>query len=157
MTTPPRPKLLLFVCSGNTCRSPMAEAMARADACLPEGWRVASAGLHCAAGAPASREAISVARENGWDLHGHRSRPMTDALAASASLIVGMTADHVHELRARFPHGAHKVRLFRDYSPWAAGRDIPDPFGGTADDYRACLSVLRESLPGLFAALKSNS
>lgn len=153
MTTPPRQRLLLFVCSGNTCRSPMAETMARADARLPEGWRVASAGLHCTTGSPASREAVSAVHENGCDLRGHRSRPMTDALAASASLIVAMTSAHVHELRERFPHGAHKVRLFRDFSKKARGRDIPDPFGGDAEDYRACLSALREALSGLLDSL----
>jgi len=153
MTAPPRQRLLLFVCSGNTCRSPMAEAMACADARLPEGWRVASAGLHCPAGSPASREALAAVRENGWDLRGHRSRPMTDALAASASLIVAMTSAHVRELRERFPHGAHKVRLFREFSEKARGRDIPDPFGGDAEDYRVCLAALREAMPNLLASL----
>lgn len=154
MTALPRQRLLLFVCSGNTCRSPLAEAVARADARLPVGWGVASAGLHCAPGAPASREAVAVAREHGWELGGHRTRPMTDALAASASLLVAMTTDHVRELRRRFPHGAHKVRLLRDFSAAARGRDIPDPFGGSAEDYRACLAALREAVPGLLDSLQ---
>ena len=144
------PKRLVFVCTGNTCRSPMAEALARP--LLPDGWEVLSAGLHAAVGHPPTPEAVQAVAECDADISGHRVRSMTDALAFSATLLVGMTKDHAAELRMRFPFAAAKVRMLGDYGP-ASVRDISDPFGGTLADYRSCIRAIRACLPGLCARL----
>src|SRR3954469_25122937 len=83
---------LLFVCTGNTCRSPLAEGIARAEIAR-RGWRnveVASAGLSARNGEAATREAVVVARREGIDLSGHASRRLTPEIARWADLILGM-------------------------------------------------------------------
>ena len=152
-TARPRLRRLVFVCTGNTCRSPMAEGLFRprlADGC---GWEVLSAGLHVQVGAPPSPEAVEAAAEAGADIARHRVRSMTDALAFSATLLVGMTAAHAAELRRRFPFAAGKVRVLGEYGPGPV-RDIADPFGGTPADYRACLRDMLPCLDGLLEALR---
>ncbi len=143
-------KLLVFVCTGNTCRSPMAEALARE--LLPDGWNVSSAGLHALVGDPPTTEAVLAASECGADISRHRVRSMTDALAFSATLLVGMTSAHAAELRRRFPFAAEKVHMLGEYGPKPV-RDISDPFGGTLADYRQCIRAIRACLPGLCACL----
>ena len=144
-------KLLVFVCTGNTCRSPMAEAFARA--LLPDGWEATSAGLHVSVGDPPAPEAVLAASEHGADISGHRVRPMTDALAFAASLLVGMTAAHAAELRRRFPFAADKVRILGEYGPKPV-RDISDPFGGTIADYRQCCRSISACLAGLASCIR---
>ncbi len=143
-------KLLVFVCTGNTCRSPMAEALAREF--MPDDWEVTSAGLHAAIGNPPTAEAVLAASEFGADISGHRVRSMTDALAFSATLLVGMTAAHAAELRRRFPFAANKVHILGEYGPKPV-RDIADPFGGSLADYRQCCRGILACLRGLRACL----
>ena len=143
-------KLLVFVCTGNTCRSPMAEALARD--LVPDGWDVFSAGLHAHVGDPATPEAVLAASELGADIACHHVHSMTDALAFSATLLVGMTATHATELRLRFPFAADKVHVLGEYGPKSV-RDIPDPFGGSLADYRQCIRAIRACLPGLCSRL----
>lgn len=151
MSTPPKRKLLVFVCTGNTCRSPMAEALLRADARLPDHWDVSSAGLHSGVGSFPSRGSVAAVREKGIDLSGHRTRPMTDALAASAALLVAMTAAHAAELRVRFPHAAKRVRRLADFAP--DRRDIGDPFGLPLQAYRECRDDILAAFPRLLESL----
>ncbi len=143
-------RYIAFVCTGNTCRSPMAEALASGLA--PDGWDVTSAGLHASVGDPPTPEAVLAASEFGADISGHRVRSMTDALAFSATLLVGMTAAHAAELRRRFPFAADKVHVLGEFNAKPV-RDIPDPFGGTLADYRQCIRTIRACLPGLCARL----
>ena len=144
------PKRLVFVCTGNTCRSPMAEALARP--LLPDGWEVLSAGLHATVGRPPTPEAVQAVAEFGADISDHRVRSMTDALAFSATLLLGMTAAHAAELRLRFPFAADKVHFLGEYGP-ASVRDIADPFGGTLADYKNCIRAIRACLPALVGGL----
>ncbi len=88
---------LLFLCTGNTCRSPLAEAIAR-DAVAARGWRhvrVQSAGVSAAPGCAASPEGVAVAARAGIDLSGHRSQPLTPGLAQWADLILAMSPSHL--------------------------------------------------------------
>ncbi len=147
------PRRLVFVCTGNTCRSPMAEGLFRLRLTGRSGWEILSAGLHAHVGDPPSPNALRAAAGAGADIAHHRVRSMTDALAFSATLLVGMTAAHAAELRQRFPFAAGKVRILGEYGSGSV-RDIPDPFGGTLADYHACVRDMCACFDGLLDALR---
>ena len=135
--------LVVCVCTGNTCRSPMAAALLRQalDKRGREDILVESAGLAAGFASPASEHAVAVMREIGLDLSGHRSRPLTETLAADAARIVAMTDGHAAVLTDRF--GVPPVRVI------GPGRGIPDPFGGTPADYRRTRDALAEAMENL--------
>ena len=128
----------------------MAEALAREF--MPDGWEVTSAGLHASVGDPPTPEAVLAASEMDVDISNHRVCSMTDALAFSAKLIVGMTAAHSAELRLRFPFAADKVHMLGEYGPRPV-RDISDPFGGTLADYRVCIRAIKVCVEALITKL----
>jgi protein-tyrosine-phosphatase len=139
-------KKLLFVCSGNTCRSPLAEAFARHFLKLDgeTGWTAISAGLSAVAGSPATLEAVTVAGEFGLDLSGHRARQLTGDMLDSADLVLVMTAVHMARVLEKRPHLAGKVWLVKDFVGGSAA-DVADPFGGDLAVYRA-ISIELEKL-----------
>lgn len=109
---------------------------------LAQRWTVSSAGLHCCSGARASYEASAAAAELGLDLSAHRSRPMTDNLAASATHILAMTSSLAQELAIRFPFARGKIATLGSFDSRRPGRDISDPFGGSLKIYRECLNSI---------------
>lgn len=142
---------IVFVCTGNTCRSPMAEVLCRrllADTLGIEvnelamhGYEVQSAGMAAAAGEPASPEAVAVAQSCGCDLDGHFSRPLTMELVDRADHLFTMTAGHLRMLQSlRLPVGPEPQLLS------AHGEDVPDPIGGPLELYQACAAQIRQSL-----------
>jgi len=148
--------LVVFFCTGNTCRSPLAEALCKkllaerlgcAIAELPErGFLVISAGLAAMMGGAAAPEAVEIARELGADLNEHRSRPLTRELANQADCLVGMTESHRLSIAQQFPNLVDRCRLLR-----ADGADVADPIGCAREVYRQCAVEIAEQLPPLLA------
>ncbi|CAJ1000913.1 MULTISPECIES: low molecular weight protein arginine phosphatase [Bacillales] len=137
-------KRILFVCTGNTCRSPMAEALFKAKATDGQ-WEVRSAGVAAFDGQPASLHAMQVLAERGID-HDHQARRLNDDLVAWADLILTMTQGHKTMIQSMFPGAAEKVFTLREYVGVEGMSDIADPFGGTVEDYRRCAEEIEESL-----------
>lgn len=125
--------MILFVCTGNTCRSPLAAALARA-----QGVDAGSAGLAAFPGDPATPQAIRAAERHGADLTAHRAQRVNSELVNRAETIYVMTPGHRDALNARFPEAAGRVRVL---SP-----AVPDPYGGGDAVYEACVQRLMEAM-----------
>lgn len=142
---------ILFVCTGNTCRSPMAEAMFRVllaerlhcapGELLEHGYEVSSAGLAAMRGAPASPESVEICAERGVDLAGHASQPLTEALLERADRLYTMTAGHREAILSRYPNLQDRVEVLS-----RNGRDVSDPIGYGRSAYEQCYTEITENL-----------
>ncbi len=137
-------KTILFVCTGNSCRSPMAEALMRKFVSGRKDISVISAGISAQRGAPASHYAVSALEEEGIDLRSFRSQPVTEALLEKCSHIFAMTQDHRRLLSLLFPEHESKVRLLGDFT--RGGGDVPDPIGQGISTYKRCRDVMKSAL-----------
>jgi len=138
-------KTILFVCTGNVCRSPMAAGFLREKlrkAGLEGEYRVRSAGLWALEDQPPSAYARRVMAERGIDISDHRGRDLTPEDVEEADLILTMERGQAEAISAEFPQHAHKVYLLSEM----AGQqyDIRDPYGGPAYEYRQCANELEK-------------
>jgi RpiB/LacA/LacB family sugar-phosphate isomerase len=129
-------RTILCVCTGNICRSPMAEGLLRHRLGPHTPWVVKSAGVAAPQGMPASEEAVQALAEWKLDLGGHRSKPLSPRLVDEAALIVVMTATHAQAVVSRFPEARGKVRMLTSFGASRQPEGIPDPIGLSLDVYR---------------------
>ncbi|MFI8204512.1 low molecular weight protein-tyrosine-phosphatase [Streptomyces sp. NPDC085937] len=149
-----------FVCTGNICRSPMAESVFRArvaEAGLGDRVEVDSAGTggwH--EGEGADPRTVAVLRDNGYGA-GHTARQFDPSWFARLDLVVALDAGHLRALRRLAPteRDAAKVRLLRSYDPGAGDDlDVPDPYYGDREGFEQCLEMVEEASDGLLAAVR---
>lgn len=141
-------KKIVFVCTGNTCRSPMAEALFKdllKDRGLEDKTIVSSAGIYAFNGDGASPQAIEVMKkEYGIDLIKHRARVLDGSDIEDADIILVMTKRHKDMIVDIYPEAANKVQLLKEYAGIHEFTDVIDPFGQDYNTYKRCANELEE-------------
>ncbi|MGG1677920.1 low molecular weight protein arginine phosphatase [Neobacillus sp. NRS-1170] len=130
---------ILFVCTGNTCRSPMAEAILRHKKI--DGMEVRSAGIYAAHGSEASAHAKQVLDDNKV-AHNHRSTLLTNQGVDWADLILTMTSSHKFSIQQQYPHSTTKVFTLKEYTGEPFDHDVIDPYGGNLAQYKETFNQL---------------
>jgi protein-tyrosine phosphatase len=154
---------VMFVCSGNTCRSPMAEHVLRArlrQEGLADLVGVASSGLHVREpGGPADPRAVAALQGRGHACE-HAVRRFEPGMLHRYDLIIALDTGHERLLRkaaVSAEPSAAKIRLLRSFDPAAGGAaDVPDPVSGGAADYEQVLRLIEAAMPGVIAAIRAN-
>ena len=147
-------KSVLFVCTGNSCRSVMAEGLFRHMVAEKSAdFRIGSAGVSAMDGYPASTETVRVMRQNGVDISQHRSRRLTTTMVRSADKIFVMEVMHKIAILQNWPEAKEKVHLLTEYSKNMKGKgleiEIPDPIRMSESFYENVFQVIRECVSGV--------
>ena len=145
---------ILFICTANQCRSPMAAGLFKQQIELlgdDAQWQVTSAGTWAEDYRPATLLARTAMAEQDIDLNGHRSRMLNGEMLREADIILVMTRHHLEAIRAEFPEVADKTYLISQLIDQTF--DIDDPVQGTLDDYRRCAADLKQILTDGYARL----
>jgi glycine hydroxymethyltransferase len=152
-------KTILFVCTGNVCRSPMAEGLFRHLVEQDGRYRVMSAGVGAAEGQPPSPHAVRALKELGIDISKQRSRMLTAELVQEADYIFGMTHAHVNAVALLFPQALEKTFLLREFDDTLEDfeKDISDPIGGSYEVYLNCRNQIEQGLPSMLDNIEQTS
>ena len=144
-------KTILFVCTGNVCRSPMAEGIFRQAIRGRGNYRVLSAGLGALEGQPPSSYAVQAVKELGIDISDRRSRALTPEMVQQADYIFGMTHSHIDTVMLLYPQAAEKTFLLREFDETLDlfEKDISDPIGGSYEVYLNCRDQIEQGIASL--------
>ena len=151
-------KTILFVCTGNICRSPMAEALFRRVVDGRGAFRAFSAGLGAVDGQPPTAHSVTAMRELGVDISGQRSRMLTTDLVRQADYIFGMTHSHVDTIALLYPQAAEKTFLLREFDDSLEDfeKDISDPIGGSYEIYQDCRDQIEQGIASLLKFMEQH-
>ena len=151
-------KTILFLCTGNVCRSPMAEGLFRHAIKGRGEFRIVSAGLGAVDGEPPTNHSVSAMREIGIDISGQRSRALTAELVRSADLILGMTHSHTDTVALLYPSAAEKTFLLREFDETleAYEKDISDPIGSPYHIYAECRDQIEQGIATLLKFMEQH-
>src|SRR3989441_4155468 len=152
-------KTILFVCTGNICRSPMAEGLFRHAVKGRNDFRVVSAGVGAVEGVPPSDHAVRALKELGIDISRQRSRMLTADLVQQADYIFGMTHSHVDAITMLYPQAAEKTFLLREFDETLDSyeNDISDPIGGSFEIYVACRDQIEQGIASMLKFIEQTS
>jgi glycine hydroxymethyltransferase len=152
-------KTVLFVCTGNICRSPMAEGLFRHATKGRNEFRVFSAGVGAVDGLPPSEYAVRALRELGIDISKQRSRMLTADLVNEADYIFGMTHSHVDAITLLYPQAAEKTFLLREFDETLESyeNDISDPIGGSYEVYLNCRDQIEQGIASMLKFIEQTS
>lgn len=146
---------ILFVCTGNTCRSPMAAALLRHRVvCEGLGWHVDSAGIYAQPGQSMAPHAMDALIRRHIVVQPHESKPLSAPLVATADLILTMTQGHKLDLLSQFPEAQDKTHTLLAFSR-GQDVDLADPFGGNTQLYESCAEALDEALEQVVQRLRT--
>ena len=151
-------KTVLFICTGNVCRSPMAEGIFRKAIHGRGDYRVLSAGLGALEGQPPSAHAVQAVRELGIDISNLRSCMLTPEMIDQADYIFGMTHSHVDTVLLLYPQAAEKIFLLREFDETLDRfeKDISDPIGGSYEVYMDCRDQIEQGIASLLQFIEQN-
>jgi protein-tyrosine-phosphatase len=147
-------KHVLFICTGNTCRSPMAEGLFQKAVADRADYEVSSAGVAASPGTPSSSETNAILKKRGAALENFASRPVTNAVLSAATHVFAMTRGHLQALESRFPQHADKFYLvceFVEIPRKGNPTDVPDPIGMGRAAYEDVATVLESAIPTIIA------
>jgi glycine hydroxymethyltransferase len=152
-------KTILFVCTGNICRSPMAEGLFRHAMKGRGNYRVFSAGVGAIDGLAPSTHAVHALRELGIDITHQRSRMLSPDLVRQADYIFGMTHSHVDAVTLLFPMAAEKTFLLREFDETldAFEKDISDPIGGSLEVYQSCRDQIEQGIASMLKFIEQTT
>jgi glycine hydroxymethyltransferase len=151
-------KTILFICTGNVCRSPMAEGLFRNAVNGRGEFRVMSAGLGAIDGQPPTPHSVAAMRELGIDISRQRSRALTAELVKQADYIFGMTHAHTDTIALLYPAAAEKTFLLREFDDTLEPfeKDIPDPIGSPYDVYVHCRDQIEQGIASLLKFMEQH-